>query len=216
MSTQRYGPGDSPGVGPPGEPQWTTGQGIGFLVALPGLLSFFVGLFGSCATRDDGGGVLVGFVLTMAVGAIFAIPGVVVFKKCKRPPGSAVARQGGRNLTGGTELSGDEAGARQGVDAREVVILDAALEISAAVERKRDSSFDPTIWRKSATTHISDEVRDRGARLGVVNLPGTAVDRALEMGWLVSRGSGPAQILARTSNPLPATPGSNEDAENLD
>ena len=98
------------------------------------------------------------------------------------------------------------------IAARDEVILDAALEISAAVERKRDSSVDQTIQRKFATSFISDDVRERGTRLSIINLAGTAVERALEMGWLRSQGSGPDEVLARTAIPLQDTSDSDEDA----
>ena len=109
-------------------------------------------------------------------------------------------------------------------NSRDDVILEAALDISAAVERKRDSTVQSiltaedlgslseeavkhreTIRRKSATTHISDDLRERATRLGIVNLAGTAVERALEMGWLTSHGTGPDQLLSRTSIPLEAS-----------
>ena len=96
--------------------------------------------------------------------------------------------------------------------ARDDVVLAAAQEISAAIERRRDSTVHQTIQRKSATGYISDEVRDRGTRLAIVNLAGTAVDRALEMGWLRSQDEGPDQLLSRTSRPLPAASDSTGDA----
>lgn len=99
--------------------------------------------------------------------------------------------------------------------ARDDVILEAALEISAAVERKRDSSVDQTIQRKHAMSYISDDVRERGTRLGIINFSGTAVERAVEMGWLRSQGTGTDVILARTSVPLQDTSDSTEDASEL-
>ena len=96
--------------------------------------------------------------------------------------------------------------------ARDEVILEAALEISATVERKRESSVQQTIQRKQATSFISDDVRERGTRLSIINLAGTAVERALEMGWLRSQGSGPDEILARTAIPLQHPSDSDEDA----
>ena len=95
--------------------------------------------------------------------------------------------------------------------ARDEVILEAALEISAAVERKRDSSVHQTIQRKFATSFLSDDVRERGTRLSIINLAGTAVERALELGWLRSQGSGPDEVLARTSIPLQVAGDSDED-----
>ena len=107
---------------------------------------------------------------------------------------------------------------------RDDVVLEAAVEISAAVERKRDSfvqsilsAQDPgsmseetirhkeTIERRLARTHLGDDVSERGTRLGIVNLAGTAVERAVEMGWLRSQGTGPHQLLFRTEIPLEAS-----------
>ena len=104
---------------------------------------------------------------------------------------------------------------------RDDVVLEAAVEISAAVERKRDSfvqsilsAEDPgsmseetirrkeTIERRFASTCIGDDVRERATRLGIVNLAGTAVERAVEMGWLRSQGAGSDQLLFRTAIPL--------------
>ena len=74
------------------EPDWTTGQGIGFLVALPGWiivgLAVLVGAIG-LAVGTSGSGqfgapellVIVGMAL---IGIITAIPGTIVFNKCKR------------------------------------------------------------------------------------------------------------------------------------
>ena len=73
------------------EPDWTTGQGIGFLVALPGWI--IVGLAGVVAAFSVGGVVggdnasqpiLISAILVMVAGAIFALPGTIVFNKCKR------------------------------------------------------------------------------------------------------------------------------------
>ena len=90
------------------------------------------------------------------------------------------------------------------------VLREAVLEISAAVDKRSDQ----TIQRKYASTHISDGVRGRATRLGITNLAGTAVDRALEMGLLRSEGAGPDQLLSRTSRPLEPTtsPDSHDDA----
>ena len=73
------------------EPDWTTGQGIGFLVALPGWI--IVGLAGAVAAFSVGGvvggvgessAVLAVAILVAVFGAITAIPGTIVFNKCKR------------------------------------------------------------------------------------------------------------------------------------
>ena len=74
------------------EPDWTTGQGIGFLVALPGWivvgLAALVGVIGLAAGTSGSGQVgapelliIVGMAL---FGKITAIPGTIVFNKCKR------------------------------------------------------------------------------------------------------------------------------------
>ena len=73
------------------EPDWTTGQGIGFLVALPGWiivgLAALVGVIGLAAGTS---GAAVGapellIIVGMALfGTITAIPGTIVFNKCKR------------------------------------------------------------------------------------------------------------------------------------
>ena len=73
------------------DPDWTTGQGIGFLVALPGWI--IVGLAGMVAAFSVGGvvggvgessAVLAVAILVAVFGAITAIPGTIVFNKCKR------------------------------------------------------------------------------------------------------------------------------------
>ena len=71
------------------EPVWTTGQGIGFLVALPGIviavaaiatMLVALGLEGDerlIGLASAGGGGVLG------LGA--AVPGLIVFFKCRRP-----------------------------------------------------------------------------------------------------------------------------------
>ena len=72
------------------EPDWTTGQGIGFLVALPGwiavALAVLVAVIGTAASDGGGGaGAAVGVAtLTAVSGVVIAIPGTIVFYKCKR------------------------------------------------------------------------------------------------------------------------------------
>ena len=72
------------------EPEWTTGQGIGFLVALPGwilvglaVLAAFVGAFGT-ASDDEFVRLVVGAIVVGGVGLLAAVPGTIVFGKCKR------------------------------------------------------------------------------------------------------------------------------------
>ena len=78
--------------GPSGsrDPHWTTGQGIGFLVALPGwillglsMLAALVGLLVSNST-DAGPAILAAGMGSAVFGMIVAIPGTIVFNKCKR------------------------------------------------------------------------------------------------------------------------------------
>ena len=86
MPTQTYGPGTSPGSQSPTEPEWTTGQGIGFLVSFVGWLLAFLGLVGviiSDYIGDDGQTVTI-FGSSVGLGVLSAIPGTVVFNKCKR------------------------------------------------------------------------------------------------------------------------------------
>ena len=90
-------------------------------------------------------------------------------------------------------------------DARDNVILAAALELSDALQRRRLQTGVPAIPRKFATKYFTDELRDRATLVGVADLADAAVERAVAMGWLTSQGSGANQALARTSNPLPAT-----------
>ncbi len=73
------------------EPDWTTGQGVGFLVALPGWI--IVGLAGIgalaavylvAADSPIALHVVIGVVSWAVFGVIIAIPGTIVFNKCKR------------------------------------------------------------------------------------------------------------------------------------
>ena len=77
------------------DPKWTTGQGIGFLVALPGWIIFLGGLIAARVVSEQetswgaepnlfDGNSLYLFV-TGIVGLLCAIPGTIVFNKCKRP-----------------------------------------------------------------------------------------------------------------------------------
>ena len=73
----------------PREPDWTTGQGIGFLVALPGWIIFglaaLVGGIGLAAGTEQFGAPELSIIVLMALfGATIAIPGTIVFNKCKR------------------------------------------------------------------------------------------------------------------------------------
>ena len=72
------------------EPDWTTGQGIGFLVALPGrIIVGLAALVAVIGVATSGGGDDVGAavgiaMLTAVFGVIVAVPGTIVFNKCKR------------------------------------------------------------------------------------------------------------------------------------
>ena len=87
MATKRYGPGDAPAAGTSREPQWTTGQGIGFLVSFSGWLLAGLGLIGAMVSREFGadGVVSAAFGASAALGVIAAIPGTIVFNRCRRP-----------------------------------------------------------------------------------------------------------------------------------
>ena len=89
QTAYRPSPADQPAVSC--EPDWTTGQGIGFLVALPGWIMFglavLAGLVGAFGTFTDEEFVqlVVGAIVVGAVGLLAALPGTIVFSKCKRP-----------------------------------------------------------------------------------------------------------------------------------
>ena len=87
MAKQTYGPGTSPDRRTPSEPQWTTGQGIGFLVSFTGWLLAFFGLVGVIISgnMEADGLVIAVFGSSLGLGVVSAIPGTVVFNKCKRP-----------------------------------------------------------------------------------------------------------------------------------
>ena len=84
---QTHGPGTSSGGQAPTEPEWTTGQGIGFLVSFVGWLLAFLGLVGVIISGnlEADGAVIAVFGSFIGLGVISAIPGTVVFNKCKRP-----------------------------------------------------------------------------------------------------------------------------------
>ena len=91
MATQAYGPGTSASnqaaSQASSEPKWTTGQGIGFLVSLCGWLIAAAGLIGLMITAPAGAGddeLVPIFGLLAGLGVISAIPGTIVFHKCKR------------------------------------------------------------------------------------------------------------------------------------
>ena len=74
------------------EPDWTTGQGIGFLVALPGwmivgltaLVGVTVVAAGTSGSWNIGAPELLVLVGPALFGVVIAIPGTIVFNKCKR------------------------------------------------------------------------------------------------------------------------------------
>lgn len=85
QSAYRPVPADPP-VGS-SEPDWTTGQGIGFLVALPGWMLVPLGLMGAIVASSFAGGDRALSLISLGVavgGLILAVPGTIVFMKCKR------------------------------------------------------------------------------------------------------------------------------------
>ena len=86
MPAHEHHPEPSPDRMIPNEPQWTTGQGIGFLVSLGGWLIGGLGLVGLAVGvyAELDGSVLAALGASTGIGAILAIPGTVVFHKCKR------------------------------------------------------------------------------------------------------------------------------------
>lgn len=87
---------------------------------------------------------------------------------------------------------------------REDVVREAALEIVAAVAKKHaDQAQVLTIRRKDAWRHINSGLINRAVKLRIGSPTDSAVDHALEMGWLTSRGTGPEASLAlgRTAPP---------------
>jgi len=87
MPAQEHQTGPSSDNTAPNEPQWTTGQGIGFLVSLGGWLIGGLGLIGLGVGvyAELDGSVLAVLAGSTGIGMILAIPGTVVFNKCKRP-----------------------------------------------------------------------------------------------------------------------------------
>ena len=189
MSTQTTPRG--PANSDPNEPTWTTGQGIGFLVSLTGWILAVAGLIGVMVTASAGGNdeeLTAIFGLLAGLGVISAIPGTVVFHKCKRRP----------LPTGAVVLPPAQS-------AQDDVILAAALELSHAIHRKRLQTGEKTVPRKFASLHLTDELRKRAEHQGV-DLPSRAVERAIKMGWLASEGVGAHRVLSRTSTRLPDMP----------
>ena len=70
-------------------PHWTTGQGIGFLAALPGcvfvVLSIAVALVAFELEGDTMAIELASAGVVGALGLMAAVPGLIVFYKCRRP-----------------------------------------------------------------------------------------------------------------------------------
>ena len=86
MPMQTHGPGTSSGGQASSEPTWTTGQGIGFLVAFSGWTLAFLGLVGVIISDyiEADGQIVTIFGSSVGLGVLSAIPGAVVFNKCKR------------------------------------------------------------------------------------------------------------------------------------
>lgn len=130
-----------------------------------------------------------GVLLMLSLGAAVGTVGAAVSLRLRPPAEDASPSAGPQGRATLNRRSGDED--------REDVVVKAAMDISAAVEKRHaDRARILTIRRKDASTYISDDVRDRATRLGVVNLAGSAVERALEMGLLQSWGTGPEASLA--------------------
>ena len=87
MPMQTHGPGTSSGGQASSEPTWTTGQGIGFLAAFFGwILAAFGLVSGMISGYLEADGLIVAILGSLtAVGVIAAIPGTIVFHRCKRP-----------------------------------------------------------------------------------------------------------------------------------
>ena len=195
MATQAYGPGTSASnqaaSQASSEPKWTTGQGIGFLVSLTGWILGAAALIGVMVTATEGGNdeeLTAIFGLLAGLGVVSAIPGTIVFHKCKRRP----------LPTGAVVLPPAQS-------AQDDVILAAALELSHAIHRKRLQTGEKTVPRKFASLHLTDELRKRAEHQGI-DLPSRAVERAIKMGWLASEGVGAYRVLSRTSTRLPDMP----------
>lgn len=130
-----------------------------------------------------------GVLLMLSLGAAVGTVGAAVSLRLRPPAEDASPSAEPQGRATLSRRSGDED--------REDVVVKAAMDISAAVEKRHaDRARILTIRRKDASTYISDDVRDRATRLGVVNLAGSAVERALEMGLLQSWGTGPEASLA--------------------
>ena len=96
------------------------------------------------------------------------------------------------------------------IKTRDDIILETALTMSEAVEKNSERTGEQAILRKFATLYITDELRDHAIRLRIINLPDAAVERALEIGVLESQGTGPDEMLSRTSQPLRPASAPNE------
>ena len=76
----------SPGSG---EPQWTAGQALGFILTIPGLVLIVAACVAAMITaglndRDDAVLALVSCGAGAMVGVVMAVPGMIVFYKCRR------------------------------------------------------------------------------------------------------------------------------------
>ena len=140
--------------------------------------------------------------LVAGVGALVGVAGAAVRRRFELQDSAAPQDQAttGRRPPGA--LTGDKD--------RDDVIFEAAVEIVAAVAKKHaDGARDPTIRRKDAWRHVNSGLISRAVELRISSPAGSAVDHALEMGWLTSRGSGPEASLAlgRTAPPEAAGTG---------
>ena len=134
--------------------------------------------------------------LVVGVGALAGVAGASVLRRRDSRDSDAPQHQATTGHKPPRAITGDKD--------RDDVILEAAVEIAAAVAKKHaDRAQVLTIRRKDAWKHVNSDLIDRAVKLRIVNPTGSAVDHALEMGWLTSRGTGPEASLAlgRTAPP---------------
>ena len=76
---------------PTDAPTWTIGQGLGFLVALPGAILTVLGVAAmlvAVTAIEDKDEALLGLAAAggaTLLGLVIAVPGLIVFFKCRRP-----------------------------------------------------------------------------------------------------------------------------------
>ena len=130
------------------------------------------------------------------VGALAGVAGAAVLRRRELQDSAAPQDQATTGHRPPGAITGDKD--------RDDAIVEAALEIVAAVAKKHtDRAQVLTIRRKDAWRHINSDLINRAVKLRISSPAGRAVDHALEMGWLTSRGTGPEASLAlgRTAPP---------------